>query len=427
MVMERLLHLASAALPKGFRNRLKKAFRYLVGYEQELGEQEQLIRRLARYSHQVGRAQSYKDERLTDDVVCIADAIEKRLASIEARLGLEGRERPLPSMIRPFTRFDAVEHNTPMIPDTEYRTLVEPGFGGYWGGLYNPGLAVRNGRIILAARAEDHDEHERNADLTKMANSVRPLIIECDQDMKILDSYPLTLKNYPFDDGLFRLEDYRIFEMDGEMYVNHGLVLLPRDLKGYRGSFGVLQTLSRIDLTARTMEFVGFPRTDRMVSPVEKNWVYLKNAAGLFLFYLFSPGYVVKKLVSRETLEFKTIIDQNIPVPGCEFEYVSYSTNPVPYDDRHQLLFVHVRRETENKHYYQWAVLIDNVSLMPVKISRVPILKGGTARGVFPRCIYITGVLRQGARWLLVFGEGDSYISYVHVGHDALERSFISL
>jgi predicted GH43/DUF377 family glycosyl hydrolase len=427
MAIERLLHFASAVLPKGFRGRLKKAFRYLVGYEQELSEQDLLIRRVGQHSYQAARTQSYKEERLSEDLAAAAREIERRLAVIEERLGVRNGGRPLPDFLRPPVNLDPNAHKVPMVPDSAYKTLVEPGFGGYWGGLYNPGLIVRRGRIILAARAEDYDEHQRNADLTKMAGSVRPLIIECDADMNILASYPLTYKGFPYKEDHFRLEDYRLFEIDGEIFVNHGTVLLPQDLKNFRGGFSVRQTISRIDLEARTMEFVGFPTTDRIVSKVEKNWVYLHNESGLFLFYLFAPGFVVKKLISWDSLAFKTIVDTRVPIPGCELEYVSYSTNPVPYDDRHYLLFVHVRRETENKHYYQWAVLIDRVSLIPVKISRSPVLKGGSARGVFPRCIYITGVLRQGERWLLVFGEGDSYISYVHVDHEALERSFIDL
>jgi predicted GH43/DUF377 family glycosyl hydrolase len=85
---------------------------------------------------------------------------------------------------------------------------------------------------------------------------------------------------------------------------------------------------------------------------------------------------------------------------------LSNSTNPIPWDDKHYLIFVHTKTKIEI--YSQYAMLIDKESSKPVSMSAFPILQG--LKGSLNKIVFITDTLQRGDRIYLFFGMHDKEV-----------------
>lgn len=312
------------------------------------------------------------------------------------------------------------------------KVIAGPHYLGFAGGIYNPGsLPTSDGGVILMAKGQIchwWDAIGINAELYQKGS---PVVFTLDKDLNLKGSHVVQSQNgFPAIDKV-GYEDFRLFYYNKEIWVNHSLLtLVPRHTCAWTFQDSK-QVLSSLDPTHTRLSFLGQPQLDLPIRRIEKNWVFLEYEGNLFLFYSFHP-YRVLKLTDRENLTFTTVINQPLgdrlgDIGGFK-TMVSFSTNPIDYDERHWLLLVHqVEHGRVERCYHHWGVLIEKKTLLPRKITTTPLFSGRGARGRKPGIIYVTSVIRREADFVFFSGEGDAFITQVVVPKNTIERSWFDL
>ena len=175
----------------------------------------------------------------------------------------------------------------------------------------------------------------------------------------------------------------------------------------------------------KAFTYLGAPKLDFDIQPKEKNWVFIEHNGQLYLFYSFHP-FRVLKLENLSSLSFSTILDRQLNPKlgdiGGFGTFVSYSTNPVDYDDQHFLTLIHqCDPKGAGRLYYQWGVLLDKNSLLPMRITSAPLFSGIGARGPLMGVLYVMSVIKFENDFLFLNGEGDSFVTYTKLPKGRLD------
>ncbi len=307
-----------------------------------------------------------------------------------------------------------------------FKIIAGPGFLGFKGGVFNPGaVATTNGDTVMLAKGQT--QHWM---LAQGANAHEyftggPVFMTLDAQRRMKTHCQVqALHGFPVEDDL-EIEDFRLFHFEDRIWVNHNVIQVQRNAH-QTGYSAAKVCLSHLDPTEPSLTFCGYPQLDFDVQPKEKNWMFIERQGDLYLLYSFHP-YRVLKLVDREALRFSTIINQpfgpELSDIGGFGTFVSYSTNPIHYDDQHFLLLVHqVDPNGMGRLYYHWGVLIDKTSLYPVKVTTDPLFSGTGARGILRGVVYVMSVVAQQNDFIFYNGEGDTYLSYTTISKDKLDR-----
>jgi hypothetical protein len=72
--------------------------------------------------------------------------------------------------------------------------------------------------------------------------------------------------------------------------------------------------------------------------------------------------------------------------------------------------------------YYHWAVLLDRDTLLPSKISSVPLFVGGQARGILPGIVYVMAAFEMDDQMFFSLCESDSHASVLTVPKSSLDE-----
>lgn len=309
-----------------------------------------------------------------------------------------------------------------------FKIIVGPGFSGFNGGICNPGAVVDDhDHTIMLAKGQVHHWVDAKDGLYQHFLKGMPLVLSLNHESRVQKNYPIhQFDDFPSDDDL-ELEDFRLFRFHGELWVNHNLVRAERtkDYVGYSASF---PSLSRLDLGRKSLTFLGYPQVDFPTQCKEKNWAFIQHSNDLYLFYSAHP-YRVLKLADRESLTFSTVTTQTVNTAlndiGGFGTMVSFSTNPILYDDQHFFLLIHqIDPKGFGRLYYHWGVLIDKDSLYPTNVTAAPLFSGLAARGRVKGVIYTTSVVNRGADFIFYGGEGDTYISYAQLSKPQLDAQW---
>ena len=324
-----------------------------------------------------------------------------------------------------FIRFRLL--SPPIMDMKECTIFASPGLLNFQGGVFNPGAIPHDGQIIVCAKAQEM--HWSDAIKSKQFEHYmrgKPVLMELDRDLRIRSACEVeTVKHLPASEGI-GIEDFRMFEFHGEIYINHSMCY-KRPGGGYSRA---TQCLSSLDVEKEEITYLGEPDLDFEVSAMEKNWSYFEHESELYLLFSFSP-YVLLKASRWPTLSFETVIRREVDThqfqDGIFPNFLSLSTNPIDYDSDHLLVIVHKFVIIEHRMYAHWAVLIDKRSLLPVKVSSRPLVCGGEARGMFPGIIYTTAVVDQGDSLIVFNGESDLQCSYAKIAKKRLDACWIDL
>jgi hypothetical protein len=255
-------------------------------------------------------------------------------------------------------------------------------------------------------------------------------MILLDKTMKIISSNPILSRvDFPTDDTL-AIEDFRLFPFKSEIWVNHALipVITSDNRVGYNDC---TQALSILDDKTMTLTFAGQPTLDVTLNRKEKNWVYIELNNELYLFYSIHP-YRILKLADAGTLEFRTVVHKQFGARlgdvGGFGTMVSFSTNPVEYDDRHLLTVIHqVDKRGSGRFYYHWGLLTEKDSLMPKMITSGPIITGLGARGKLKGICYVMSAIPGSTDITFYCGEGDTHVTRIAITRAKLDKLWTAL
>ena len=310
------------------------------------------------------------------------------------------------------------------------KVIAKPGTLGF-GGIFNPGALMVNDQILLLAKAQIIPWYKARGEKRKYFLQGNPVTFLLDKNTgEILEEDTIT-KILGFDESLdFAIEDLRMFPWKGKNMSNHSLVIRG-EIAGALNQTSVLSALSVFDEKEKTFNFKGIPHVDFPVQNIEKNWVYQERNDDLFLYYSLNPLRILK-LEDEKKLAFKTIINQQftnkLNNPGGFGTMVSFSTNPIDFEEKYWLLIVHqIENKTSGRCYHHWAVLIDKETLLPAKISSRPIFSGRGARGKTPGVRYISSILKVEDEVLFFAGEGDIYVTLTKITTQKLSKLMIDL
>lgn len=310
------------------------------------------------------------------------------------------------------------------------RVFAGSGTLGFKGGVFNPGsLSHDNGIIALAKAQERHWlESVRQENINSDFMKGEPLLFHFDRDIRLLKTEKIEGRvGFPETQNV-EIEDLRMFKFNDTVFVNHSMChVLPR------GDYDKCeQVLSTLNTQENSICYLGQPKLDISIRPIEKNWAYFEHSGELYLLYSFSP-YILLKAVNWPKLDFKTVVKADGISDWCMGRAfrntgISLSANPIPYDDKYFLTVVHRYFWVDGERvYFHWAVLIDRQTLLPAKISSRPVYKGGRCKGMMPGIIYTSSVILRDGHLVFFNGEGDSYCSYARIGKKALDRTFVDI
>lgn len=332
-----------------------------------------------------------------------------------------------PLIVGFFVRNPAYLHNL-----FNTKVIAKPGTLSFAGGVFNPGaLVVDQSNILLIARSQIMPWFKAIGENRKFYLKGSPVVFVLDKTSLATkqSSVISNLIGYP-DMDEHAVEDFRLFNWRQKKMVNHSLMTKIK-IDGYHYLKSVTSALSVLDEGENALRFCAIPQLDFPLQEFEKNWVYKENGGQLLLFYSLNP-YKVLTLQDDEDFTFKTIINEQLSCkiqdPGGFGSMVSFSTNPIDFDDEHWLVIIHqINHKFTGRCYFHWAVLIDKSTYLPVQITPKPIFSGMGARGRTPGIRYISSILKVENEILFFAGEGDVYVTVTKKKIVELDSLFIKL
>lgn len=310
--------------------------------------------------------------------------------------------------------------------------IAKPGTLGFEGGMFNPGVFINeNKQLVLLAKAQVLPWFKAVGKNRKFYLEGSPVALQLNSKTLKRTEAMVINKMARFPAHLeWAVEDFRVFEWENNIMVNHSFITKKKN-NGYFYLDSVTSAVSIFDQKNMSLTFHAFPKLDIPLQKFEKNWIYTAKGDDLFLFYSVSP-YRILKLEDTKNFSFRTAIIIDPPPtlkdPGGFGSLVSYSTNPIDFDDQHYLVIIHqIKHRFTGRCYYHWAVLIDKPSMLPVKITSKPIFSGMGARGRTPGIRYISSIIIKGEDILFFGGEGDVYITVTKKKIQDLQSLFIAV
>ena len=299
------------------------------------------------------------------------------------------------------------------------RRLTGRGSYGFAGGVFNPG-AIHDGQsLLLLARGERTPWTVHRRSQASYLASGQSALLTLGPNLQIAARAEVRWADLSGYTG-FRFEDFRLFEHQGCIYSNHSYIQVSGELseekqvhsERLRTSVGV----SRFDVAGPLLTPFGPAQLDQPVGRTEKNWAMFSHRGRVHLIYSFSP-YRLFTAQAFPDLRFALVAEKTLRFPlaedGLRFRN---SINPIPWDSHHLLHIVH--KVYPEKRYIFWAVLLDNETLLPVQISRRPLVSDRSGAGSIT---YVCSAVCDQEDLLLFGGIDDSSIGAWRVRKTALE------
>jgi len=314
--------------------------------------------------------------------------------------------------------------SAPVAQLEQFNLLAGRGSFGFPAGIFNPG-AVSNGRgTLLLCRGESTPWITQKQNESIFLSACRPTLITLSEDHAVDAVAALSWSDQPQMEGT-RPEDFRLFRHQDQLFTNHSVVTIqdrppgrnrPLQMQSLRVRVGI----SRVDLCANELHFLGFPQLDRARCTVEKNWVFFAHNTDLYLVYSTSP-YQVLRATQWPEMIFKTVIQEPVRFPFAATNCpIRNSVNPVDYDDLHFLHIVH--QVYPNKQYVFWALLIDKKSLLPTMVSARPLVRAWHSTSA--SIVYACSVVLRDAEIYLFAGIDDSATGFWRIPRSRLDQEW---
>lgn len=282
----------------------------------------------------------------------------------------------------------------PIAPDLR-RTLYRIGeVENSGGGIFNPSAIMKRDELVTIYRKETGIEKGRYSGKSAIAH------VDC-----MAMSFEM-ISDAPED---MRIEDFRLFELNGGLYVNHSIAknIYTTDIEC---SCGVSK------IKGDKLEFIGASLLPIAEKKVEKNWAFFSDSVGVYCIYSLNP-YLI--FASTDLLgEWRPINAKQPKLKWINDGFISNSTNPILIGDSY-LMFFHSK---ENGVYYHGAVLIDKetkeITHATPRAFNLPFNNEGLAKNI----LYVSGAiyLKDTDRVRIYCGECDSNSIYYEFDKEKL-------
>ncbi len=276
------------------------------------------------------------------------------------------------------------------------------------GGIYNSSFFLKDDKKYVISRVEKNNELERHDRHTQHKPVIFSLsddfVIQSHNDYKFI--YDGDINEKLIQHGIersgyqnYRIEDYRIFEWNNELWTNHNLNL----------AF-TRPVISKINLEKNQLEHKKI-KVFRLLNGIEKNWLFFEHNSKLKFIYSIYPFVIMS---SEDGYEFHKEIYSKIEINKNIFW--SGSTNPVLLDNNTFMFFVHYR--DENKIYCHHLMLMDRETLQPILISENPVFREEDNGGIKSNVLYLMSHTRiSNEDWIFSFGVGDYNTKLILIKH----------
>lgn len=315
----------------------------------------------------------------------------------------------------------------PVVPESSLRRLTGRSSYGFAAGLSNPGALYDGEKVLLLARGERFSWPLQKRSRARYLSSCQPVLLALGDgdDRQISTATEVRFADSGSAEG-YRFEDFRVFAHQGRVYSNHSAIRYgPEHGESVLVRPERLQTavwISQFEPEKALLTPLGPPTLDRPIAPVEKNWAMFSTGDRLHLIYSFTP-YRLFSCAAVSDLRFAAAIERplDLPLPRDGL-YLRNSINPIPWDEKHLLHIVH--KVFPDKRYVFWAVLIDRHSLLPVKVSRRPLLSGKSSSASIT---YACSALCRADELLLFGGLDDCAIGAWHIPKAHLDSQWLAI
>jgi hypothetical protein len=319
--------------------------------------------------------------------------------------------------------------SNPIARSSELVRLTGRGSLGFAAGVLNPGAITDGDKIILLARGEHIPWAISRRNMSDFLNGCRPVLFELDKQLAVTRINQAEFSKADESRGA-RLEDFRLFRHGEQLFSNHSRFELVDEKPSERTkpvrfdeSARITVAISRVDLAANEINFLGNPTVDCPTGPAEKNWAMFEHQNQLHLIYSFNPFHLLR---ARQwpRLDFETVTRQKLVLPhGDDRIPFRNSVNPVEYDESFFLHVVH--KVYPDKQYSFWAILIEKSSLLPKKISACPLVCGWKSAPA--SIIYACSIVVRQDEILIFGGLNDSSMGFWKIAREKLDQSWIAL
>lgn len=274
------------------------------------------------------------------------------------------------------------------------------------GGIYNPGFCRFQDKNYMISRVESYTEKERGVkDLWIRTTSI-PHIIEMDENLNVVDTYPLeTIGEF------IRIEDFRLFTHNDKLYSNHIIV---------DESKRIYPVISEIDLINKKMTIIGTIELEIPKNDVEKNWVFFNHNKELFLIYSLSPWMIFK--IDINTLTGELIKKCEVKFDWNHSGFISNSTNPIRINQNRNIMGFHSR---DNKRIYHQGLLTFDNNFNLIKSTKEPYLSGGDFDTIHPHVIYTSSLTMIEDKLIGFAGDGDTKTIMIEFKKDKLWKELL--
>ena len=298
----------------------------------------------------------------------------------------------------------------------EKRNRLALAYDRFPGGIINPSLVEHADAVWGIARCEKYDQAERTADKSLNFTPTLAVMFRLNESLAITEEhYNVRFENFP--SIPWRTEDYRLFAFQGQLFCTHTLWV-----QGY----GIGMGLSRVDVDQRSISLLHPITIENLeVNTVEKNWVIIPRQDTLHCLYSFYPQFTLTELVDLHTAKYSLSYRKNLqpssaawlPTTGLADKLISLSTVPQQIQNE---LYLLVHQKDEQHIYRDFLVKIDATTMMPIAISREPVIKGGDSEGFWRGFLTVYSLLILENRAIVSFGEGERYAGVAEAPVEAL-------
>lgn len=295
------------------------------------------------------------------------------------------------------------------------------------GGIYNPGFIKHNDKMYLLCRGEQISSNFRTY---HSLYTSKPILVTISASASASEKDNLKIVEYDeFSINLpssVRVDDFRLYKYNNEIYTNHKLYTIKMGINGeHMESCSV--GISKVDILNKKLHFMYELQYKNVL--IEKNWGIINKRTKVDDIYVIKnvTPYTLLKL-DHDTGECVLHIKKYYNL--LNIHNWSLSTNPIIYNDKYYVTFIHHHVSVINqdnlvkkKLYSHYLMFIDRETLLPSVFIPTPLYKitVDEVNDINKNYVhYISSLFVEDDKLYIFYGEAE-----LNTGYDILNKNQI--